>query len=871
VLYAVSLRGTFVILKTISDTFKRLDTMEAEKPFYKKHIDETLESLQTFREGLTGAEVIRRLQVYGPNKIKIKSQSNWLKILEPFRSVFMLILGIAVIVSLIADEFIDAGIIAFIIMVTACIYYVQRFSADRVLRALEKHDQQFIEVLRDGVTTTVDAEELAPGDIINLYEGQKVPADARVIHGENVRSDEAMLTGESLPVTKNSRPLEETKQVYEQSNMLFQGSYIISGTVQAVVTRTGNYTEFGQLAALTKKSGLSSPVQEKIDKLISQIVIVAACLAVLVFLLGIYRGIEFSDALRLVLTMSVSAIPEGLPIAISVVLILGMRRMAKYNALVRSMSAIENIGIITTIATDKTGTLTKNQLSVQDVWTIDTQSDLQQTAHDAFMSINQNNGTLHDPLDSAFMTFAKEYQQAGYTGYEHVIGMPFDHRYAASGNTWKHGTEFSTYIKGSPEKILALCQLSTRQHEEIEHRLASLTGSGYRVIALAKLTHQEDAIVELEQISSRRFKFVGLLAVADELRPESRDAIIATQNAGVVVRMITGDHFETAFAIAKKINLAEHRDQVFDCTKMSDMTDEEIEQKVADVRVFARVLPEYKYRILDILKKHDITAMTGDGVNDVPALANAHIGIAMGSGSQIAKESGDIVLLDNNFKTITSAIREGRVIFDNIRRMLFYLLSTNVGEVLTTVFALLLGMPIPLLPVQILWTNLGTDTAMVIPLGVEPAERNVMLRHPRRPTKPILGRVTLLRMGIVATAIMLVALSVFHYFLQFETETYARTMVFSALVAMQLTNAINARSEWQSIFKRVGVRNRSILTGLSVAIALYTLAVFGPLQEVLYMQNVGLNHLVTVWIISIMTITAVNETYKLIGRLYYGK
>lgn len=837
-----------------------------QKKFYNQTVEEVFTHIHSTENGLDASEISRRFDRYGPNKIKIKTQSLWSKLLEPLKSIFMLILGVAAVISLVTNHRIDAVIIGCIILITVCIYYVQRFSADRVLRALEKHDKQIVEVLRENSLRKIDSEELVPGDIVMLYEGEKVPADMRIVHGENIRSDEAMLTGESVPVSKNNHALESKKQVYEQTNMLFAGSYVVSGNVTGVVVTTGNNTEFGQLASLTKSNRLSSPVQEKIDTLISQIVAVAAVLAACVFLLSLYRGLEFAEALRLVLTLSVSAIPEGLPIAISVVLILGMRRMAKYKALVRSMSAIENIGIITTIATDKTGTLTKNQLTVQDTWTLEPENDLQAIASAAYLSTNQNNGNMHDPLDSAFMAFAKEYKQETPKSYELITGISFDHRYAASANTWKHAKGYDVYLKGAPEKMIARSKLSTSQRKDAEAKLHSLTGSGYRVIALGRLLNQKGAPMSHEDMESEKLDFIGLVAVADELRPESKASIAATQNAGVIVRMITGDHFETAYAIAKKLDLVEHKKQVFDCSNMDSMSDVEIEQVVEDIRVFARVLPEYKYRILDILKKQNITAMTGDGVNDVPALANAHIGIAMGSGSQIAKESGDIVLLDDNFKTITSAIREGRVIFDNIRRMLFYLLSTNLGEVLTTVVALIVGLPLPLLPVQILWTNLGTDTAMVIPLGVEPAERDVMKRPPRNPRRPILGRIIIGKMVVVSVTIMAVALVVFHYFLQIESETYARTMVFSALVFMQLTNAVNARSEQGSIFSRVRVRNRAVLLGLTVAIGLYILAVFGPLQGPLGMQSVDTQQLITVWVVSIISITCVNELYKFIIR-----
>lgn len=837
-----------------------------KQTYYKQKIDDIYHHFDSSEHGLSAAEADARLAEFGPNAVSVKGESLLKKLIEPFVSVFMLILGIAIVISILTDEHIDAIIIGSIIFITAAIYYMQRFSADRVLRALERHDKQYVDVLRDGNIASIESELLVVGDVMQLNEGQKIPADARVVHAHNVRADEAMLTGESIPLQKNNHPLHEDKEVYEQSNMLFQGAYIVSGSTTAVVVATGNQTEFGQLAALSSRVSLSSPVKDKIDTLISQIVSIVAVLATLVFLLSMYRGIDAAESLRLVLTFSVSAIPEGLPVAISVVLVLGMRSMARHNALVRSMSAIENVGIVTTVATDKTGTLTKNSLTVQDVWSYDHRIDLQRVAMVAYFAINQNNGAMHDPLDNAMAEFVRQYHPSE-SNKSVVAMMPFDLAFAMSGNTWRTEDGFFTAIKGSPEKIIANCKLSKKAQDDIRHKLHELTGSGYRVIALAAYSHPSESIVELSQVKPGAMQFISLLAVADELREETLASVQEVQAAGVTVRMITGDHFETAYSIGKKLGLVEHRDQVFDSSKMSDLSEDELREVVARSRVFSRVLPENKYKILTILKEQDITAMTGDGVNDVPALSNAHIGFAMGSGSQIAKEAGDIILLDDNFASVSRAIKQGRIIFDNIRRMLFYLLSTNVGEVLTTVMSLVMGLPLPLLPVQILWTNLGTDTAMVIPLGLEPAEREVMKRPPRRPRRPILGRLILTRLVIVGATIMTVALSIFWFYLsRGEEVVYARTMVFSALVAMQLANAINARSELQSIYHRIRSRNYSILAGLAAAISLYIIAVFGPMQDPLSLTSVPLNELAIVWLVSIIAITFVNEVFKAYAR-----
>ncbi len=839
-----------------------------QQNFYQKTIEEIYQDLHTNSKGLSSGEAATRLEKYGANEVKVTSEPWWRKVIEPFASVFMMILALAAVISIATDEILDATIIITIMAITAAIYYVQRFSADRVLRSLSKQDQQVVDVFRDGVSLEIDAKDLVPGDLLQLHEGQKVPADGRIVHSDNVRSDEAMLTGESMPVSKNAYVLTTAKEVYEQTNMVFQGSYIVSGSLNVVVVATGNSTEFGQLAYLARRVDLSSPVQKKIDKLVSQIVAVAAVLASGVLLLSLWRGLEMAEALRLVLTLSVSAIPEGLPIAISVILVLGMRRMAKYKALVRNMAAIENIGIVTTIATDKTGTLTQNKLLVQDVWSLFSPTDLKQIARSAYLSINKtlNNDKLHDPLDGAFMSFASEYKADSEVKADLVKSLPFDHKFSMSGNVWKSPRGYDIYIKGAPEKILELVNLNRFNDKQVRHKLHSLSGSGYKVIALAVCKAQDTAVVELGEVQGLSFELVGLIAIADGLRPEAKPSIEATQAAGVSVRMITGDHYETAYAIGKKLGLLEHKSEVYDCSKMGEVSDSQLRQIVAHTKVFARVLPEYKHRILGILKESDITAMTGDGVNDVPALTNAHIGIAMGSGSEMAKEAGDILLLDDNFRSITSALKQGRIIFDNIRKMLFYLLSTNTGEVLTIVTALILGLPLPLLPVQILWTNLGTDTAMVIPLGLEPAERDVMKRQPRKPKQPILGKIMISRMVLVGLTMMVVAISTFIYFLDSHSVDYARTMVFSGLVFMQLSNAINARSDMQSVFGRFRVRNLTILTGLLAAGGLYWLAVFGPMRPVLGFEVVDISQLIVVWLIAIFSITLVNEIHKLISR-----
>ena len=833
------------------------------KPFYNQTTDEVLQSLETSNQGLTKTAAEERLQQYGPNTLEVKGEPLWRKLIEPFRSIFMLILFLAAGISYGTGETLDGNIILVIIGITALIYYIQRFSTERVLKSLKKYEASSVEVWRDGKSIEVPTEDLVPGDIMRLYEGQKVPADARVIEADNVRCDEALLTGESAPVSKHVEALDGEKAVYEQNNLVFSGSFLVSGEATALVIGTGNQTEFGKIAVLSSERERSSPVQEKIDKLIEQIVGVVAVLAALLLVVSIYRDMDLAEAFHFIIALSVSVIPEGLPVAISVVLVFGMRRMAHRKALVRNMSAIENIGLITTIASDKTGTLTKNLLEVSTVWHLDGEEHPKETAEVLLLSANQKEGVSHDPLDTAFTMYAEK-QHAKIEDYEHEVSLPFDQVLAMSGNVWKKGGKNTIYLKGSPEKLLQNSSLSKDDLEKAKNQLQQLTSQGLRVIALAKIENK--TVKELAEIEHEKLEFVALLAVADELRPEAKASIKAAQSAGVTVRMITGDHFETAYSIGKQLGLCEDRDQVFDSRQIKDMTDEELSETVAKSRVFARVIPEHKHRILTVLKEHDITAMTGDGVNDVPALTNSHIGLAMGSGSQIAQDAGDIILLDNNFNSIVAALEEGRKIFDNIRRMLFFLLTTSTGEALTFLSALLLGMPLPVLPVQILWINLVTDTAMVIPLGLEPGESDIMKRKPRDPKRPILGVTVISSMVAVGLTMAIVTLSMFAYFNQYFSEDYARSVAFSALVVMQWAHAFNARSLWQSIFIRIKTASKAFYVGLGIAFLIHIMAMYGPFQGILSLEPISLAHFLSTTAIAVVAVIIAGELNKLVIR-----
>ncbi len=830
--------------------------------YYNKTVEESLKELSSSEQGLHPTDAKRRLAEYGQNTIKVKGDPLWRKLIEPFADVFMLVLFIAAILSIIHKTPIDAILIIGIMLISAVIYYIQQFSTDRVLRSLQKHTAQAVSTLRDGQVRLVDSLDLVPGDVIILTEGEKVPADARLIAGGHVRVDEALLTGESESITKTTAALKGEKQIYEQTNLLFQGSFVVAGEATAVVIRTGNETEFGRLAALSKQSEVRSPVQKKIDKLVNQIVAVIAGVSVVTFALAIYRGMDFVEAIRFVMALAVSAVPESLPIAISVILVLGMRRMAVKKALVRNMRAIETIGVITTIATDKTGTLTKNKLSVQETW--QPEKSKLKLAELVYRSANQSTGKTHDPLDIAMREYATNKRISSKS--KPLYSLPFSHESAMSGNIWHYGSAYKLALKGAPEAVLARSRLRKADKEAAEEALRQLTSQGYRVIALAEIELPKPIETLVELPKTKPVKFAGFIAVADTLRPEAKRSIKTALAAGVTVRMITGDHFETAYHIGRQLGMVEHRDQVFDSRRMEKMTDDELEDIIANIRVFSRVIPENKYRLLSILKRHNITAMTGDGVNDVPALANAHVGIAMGSGSQIAKDAGDIILLDDNFKSIIDAMREGRTIISNIRRMLYYFLSTNAGEVLTMLGALVIGMPVPLAAVQILWVNLVTDTSMGIPLGLEKGEKNSMTRKPEKPNAPILSRYLITRMIITAVSMAIVTLTMYAIYSKLFGVGYGRTIAFCALVVMQWASALNARSDYESVFRRIFVWSGPFYAGLAFSVIMQLLAVFGPLQELLHITPVLIGDLVITSAIAFAVPIILVEVHKWLGR-----
>ena len=815
--------------------------------YHSKSIKQILRNLQTSNSGLSSEEAEKRLKIYGHNQTKVQKQPIWKIIIEPFANVFMLVLAVAAILSIIHHEPLDASIVAAIMVANALIFYTQTYSTQKVLRTLEKKSKRIAIAIRNGKEVEIDTTEIVPGDIVLISEGEKVPADGRILNSNQLQVNESQLTGESDAVLKSTDEINKEAQIYERTNMVYQGSFVVSGNAVFAVTATGNKTEFGAIASLVKKDELVSPIQKKIDNLLSKIITVVLAVSIVAFGLALVRGMDIIEATRFVLAITVSAIPESLPVAISVILVLGMRRMAAKKALVQTMLSIETIGAVTTIATDKTGTLTYNRLRVEKTWSMDL--DEKSVALIAAK-------TLHNYIKKQNISLKNKPANS----------FAFSQDLSMSGALWHNGGTYKLYVKGAPEHILQRSHLNKSEIEEATKVLASFTENGYRVIAVASLD-LKNPINSLDEIpANSKLIFGGLLAIADQIRPEAKSAIKSAQKAGVSVRMITGDHPETAFFIGKKLDMVDDRSQIFNARNMDKMSDEELVEVIKNTRIFARVIPEQKYKILTILKKDNIAAMTGDGVNDVPALSNAHVGLAMGSGSHIAKDAGDIILLDDNFKTIVDAIKEGRTIINNVRRMLFYLLSTNAGEMITMIISLAAGIPVPLVPVQILWVNLVTDSCMVIPLGLEPADKNILSKKPDSPNSPILSNSMIIRMLMISITMAILTICGFIYFNQAYGTDYARTISFHILVITQLAATFSARSDYESALSRLRVWSLSFYIGLSIALAMHLATLFTPLGKVLHIVPVSALDLIITGIIAFVSPIIVSEMHKLYIR-----
>jgi Ca2+-transporting ATPase len=870
--------------------------------------------------GLSSGEAAHRQETYGRNQLKeAQKRSPWGIFLDQFKDFIIWILIGAAIVSGFLEEVVDALAIVAIVILNAVLGFIQEYRAEKSLAALKKLSAPTTKVIRDGKHTILPAEELVPGDVVELEAGDSVPADGRVSWlTANFGAQEASLTGESTPVLKTSAALEDREvPLADRANMVYLGTSIASGRATAVVTETGMQTELGKIAGMIQEiEHEATPLQRRLEQFGKWIVYVAFVLVALVFALQWWRGGELIDAFLTAVSLAVAAIPEGLPAVVTIALALGVQRMVKRHALIRRLRSVETLGSATVICSDKTGTLTKNEMTVQavvtggrlfrvtgigyaptgaflrDDATIDPQDypDLMKALTVGVLCngaqlVQDGNAykIVGDPTEGALLTVAgkadlrkdHEERKAPF-----INELPFDSERKKMTIIRAVGDRRVAFVKGAPDVLLADCTrlerdgaarpLTTRDRERILAANNDLAGQAMRVLALA----YRDLTDEGEQIEigtvEKELTFVGLVAMIDPPREEVKTAIRACVSAGIKTVMITGDHKNTAAAIARQLGFFREDALALSGAELDQLSQEQLEQQVDRISVYARVAPEHKLRVVRAWRaRREVVAMTGDGVNDAPAVKEADIGVAMGiTGTDVTKEVSDMVVTDDNFASIVAAVEEGRGIYDNIQKFVHYLLSCNAGEILVMFVSSLIGLPIPLLPIHILWVNLVTDGLPALALGVDPVAPDIMKRPPRPTGEPVVTRRRGLVMLLQGAFIAACSLGAFVLVLYVEGKGIgrARTAAFVVLAVSQLFHSYDCRSLTESLFQLGVFTNKSLLlaTGLSFVLQMAVVYI-PPARMVFKTEPLGLFDWVLVIVISSLPLWG-TEAYKALRK-----
>ena len=823
--------------------------------FYQQDVVGALKQLNSSQNGLSPTEAEHRLKHFGPNVLTSKGVPLWKKIIEPFYNIFVSILLLAIFISVISGKTIDAIIVSAVVVMNAFIFYVQQFSVAKALKDLKSQEKSPVTVVRGGKPIEIESDYIVPGDIIYLFEGMKVPADGRVIEAESLSINESMLTGESLPVAKYTAAMSKQAEIFDQTNMVFKGTVVQSGSGQFVATATGNHTEIGGITKLIVASDLTStPIEKKIDSITKKLVSIVTVVGTIVFILSLFRGTEITEALRFSLALAVAAVPEGLPVTLTIVLLLSAKKMAKSNALIKRLSSIETLGAITLIATDKTGTLTQNSLSISEV-----HGNTAQLNKVAAHAIIEKNGIVADPLDAILKDhFLPKHKPSG----KHIKDFPFNQDLLCSGSLWEYNGKKTLFLKGAPEALLPQKNITA----SFQKSLDQFTAKGYRTLAFSSLSVSKTPN-ELSTNHINNATLAGLVAFSDPLRPEIPEAVQHAKEAGIHVVMLTGDHINTAQQIALQAGIIHSNDQqVIDGTSIDKMDASQLASTIQHANVFARVLPKHKYAFLKAIKGKEITAMTGDGVNDTPALVEADAGLSMGSGTDAAKDVSDIILMDDNFATIVKAIELGRTVIANIKKMLFYLLTTSVSVALTTVGSLALGLPLPVTAIQILWINIVTDGFTVLPLGLSPGEKHHMTTPPNNPKAPLLSIALQTRIIVNGLTMAAMTLFVYNYFESYG-EAYATAAAFATLASVQWANALNANFEKASWIKNFAKPNLWLFGSITVALLVQLAAMYGPFSKFFGVAPLAIGHLVALMILPCVILLLVSDLHKLITKV----
>lgn len=887
--------------------------MQNNTPWQTRDVEAVIRAFESdVQTGLDEEEARHRVEEYGPNELVRIAKAPWYKVfLRQFTNVLILILFAAAAISLAVGEIGDAVTILVIIVLNGILGFIQEFKAENAIEALREMLHPTCKVLRDSKEQIIDTKLLVPGDIVLLEIGDKVPADLRLIHVYNLKVDESSLTGESASVYKNIDSVNKETPLQEQSDMAWMGTAVVNGRGSGIVVQTGMNTQFGKIAFMTQSVKTeATPLQKKLAVLGKKLGIYSIAISVLVALIGWMFGKDMFEMFLTGVALAVAVVPEGLPAVVTITLALGIKAMAKQKALLRRLQAAETLGAATTICTDKTGTLTQNQMTVKKIWLPSREVEVTGSGYDPAghfeadgKRIDYKNDTdLLMLLKSALICNHAKVQKTN-TGWE-VIGEPTEAALVvAAYKGWLHAddgdrtvSEFSfnssrkrmsmivhekdaltAYVKGAPEVILerstqffkdgTIHPLEETYKTEIEEAYTSMAQSGLRTLAIAFRTLPVDTTLSEESVENA-LVLLGIVGIIDPPHEEVPEAIGMAKSAGIDVIMITGDNPDTATSIAHNIGL--EVDRAITSGELSEMDDDTLGAALREKVLFARARPEDKLRIVKILKNRDeVVAMTGDGVNDAPALKEADIGIAMGKkGTDVAKSASDIILTDDNFASIINAVKEGRREYNNIQKFVQYLLASNSGEVIVIFLNVLLGGPLILIPVQILWMNLVTDSMTAIALGVEPADKGIMDRPPRAVHEPILDRRGIIMIAVLGSYIGLATLWIFHYYLSKDPQNgmvLAQTVAFTGIIILEKMNVLNFRSLHVPIVKIGFFTNKWLLLAIAFTIGLQACAVYVPfLQDALHTTALGWKDWGLIILVA-LPIFILTELYKWIG------
>ncbi len=871
-------------------------------------------------KGLSSEEAEDRQKKYGPNQLAEKEGRSVIALFfDQFKDFMIWVLIGASLVSGFLQEWVDAIAIISIVILNAILGFIQEYRAEKSLAALKKLSSPTSKVIRDGKHLVLPSSEIVPGDLVEMEAGDFIPADSRIVYATgNMSTLEASLTGESTPVTKSASRLEiENTALADRSNMLYMGTSVVAGKARALITGTGMNTELGKIADMIQDiEDTTTPLQIKLKEFGKIIIVVVFLLVGLIFMIGFLRGEEVLDLFLSAVSLAVAAIPEGLPAVVTIALALGVQRMVRRNCIIRKLPSVETLGCTSVICSDKTGTLTKNEMTVQMVYHAglyyqvtgigyapdgDFLSDTQKidpkeipglvkllsgtVLCNGAQLVHDESGykIVGDPTEGALLTLAAKAElnrQKLEAEYPFEEEIPFDSERKQMTIIRQHGNRYTAVVKGAPDILLSNCTsleengekspLNQGSKELILQANAGLADKAMRVLAVAyrdfdTLPGNQDA-AEIE----RDLTFLGLVAMIDPPRPEVKLAMQDCRSAGIRSVMITGDHKNTAVAIARDLGFYQADSMAFTGEELDRLTEDEFKQYVDRTVVYARVSPEHKLKIVKAWReKGEIVAMTGDGVNDAPAVKEADIGVAMGiTGTDVTKEVSEMVITDDNFASIVAAVEEGRGIYDNIRKFIHYLLSCNAGEILVMFVASLLRLPLPLLPIQILWVNLVTDGLPALALGVDPIDRKIMKRPPRLKNESVIswqmGGTMLMQGAFIAFCSLLAFYLV--YFVEGEGIERARTASFIVLACSQLFHSFNCRSTHESIFKLGFLTNSKLVYATLTSFILQMSVVYVPfLQTVFKTKPLGLFDWVVVLVISSLTLWAV-ELVKFFKR-----